>query len=209
MLKIDHVVIAVDDLVRSSDELFERFGLGSVAGGRHDAWGTANRLVPIGDQYLELLAVEDPASQHPLATAVRDASADGDQLMAVCCEVDDIEAVADRLGTTVMPGHRQLPDGGNVSWQLTGLEGALTQALPFFIHWGAGREMRMGSEAVAHRIQPRAITRVDVGGDAATLEAWLGGGSPAINAVGGAPGVRAVVIDTADRELVLETPSQV
>jgi hypothetical protein len=204
MLKIDHVVIAVGDLARASDELFQRHGLGSVAGGRHDAWGTANRLVPIGDQYLELLAVEDQASQHPLAMAVREASAHGDQLMAVCCEVDDIGAVADRLGTTVMPGHRQLPDGGEVSWQLTGLEGALTQALPFFIQWGAGRERRMGNDAVAHRIEPRAITRVDLGGDKAALEAWLGGSFQAINPVGDAPGVRAVVIDTSDGELVLE-----
>lgn len=203
MLKIDHVVIAVDDLARASDALFERHGLGSVAGGRHDAWGTANRLVPIGDQYLELLAVEDHASQHPLALAVREASAHGAQFLGVCCEVDDIGAVADRLGTTVMPGHRQLPDGGDVSWQLTGLEGALTQALPFFIQWGAGRERRMGSDALAHRIRPRAITRVDLGGDEAALEAWLEGGIPAINPIGGAPGIRAVVIDTSDGELVL------
>ena len=206
MLKIDHVVIAVGDLTRASGELFERHGLGSVAGGRHPAWGTANRLVPIGDQYLELLAVEDQAAQNPLAMAVREASADGDRFLGVCCEVDDIEAVAERLGTTVMPGNRQLPDGGDVSWQLTGLEGALTQALPFFIKWGAGRELRMGNGAVAHRIKPYAITRVDLGGDEAALEVWLGGSTPAINSVGGAPGVRAVVIDTSDGELVLEDP---
>lgn len=206
MLKIDHVVIAVGDLTRASDALFERHGLGSVAGGRHDAWGTANRLVPIGDQYLELLAVEDQDSQHPLAMAVRATSAHGDRLMAVCCEVDDIAAVAERLGTTVMPGHRQLPDGGDVSWQLTGLEGALTQALPFFIQWGAGRQRRMGTDAVAHRIKPLAITRVDLGGDEAALEAWLGGGYPAFNLVGGASGIRAVAIDTSDGELVIENP---
>jgi hypothetical protein len=204
MPKIDHVVIAVRDLARASDELFARHGLGSVAGGRHDAWGTANRLVPIGDQYLELLAVEDQASQHPLAMAVREVSAHGDRFMGVCCEVDDIGAVADRLGTTVMPGHRQLPDGGDVSWQLTGLEDALTKSLPFFIQWGAGREKRMGNDAVTHRIQPQAITRVDLGGDEATLDAWLGERSPALNPVGGAPGVRAVFIDTSDGELVLE-----
>lgn len=205
MVELDHVVIAVRDLDRAADDLFERYGLASVAGGRHDTWGTANRLVPIGDQYIELLTVDDAASQHPLAQAVRSASAEGDRLMGVCYEVDDIEVVANRLGTNIVPGQRQLPDGPTVLWRLTGLEGALTKALPFFIQWDAGREARMGNEEFAHRVQPRVIKSVDLGGDEAALKTWLGGDVPRLNAVGGTAGVRAVVIDTSGGELILET----
>jgi hypothetical protein len=194
MPRIDHVLIAVRNLDRASADLFDRYGLASVAGGRHPAWGTANRLVPIGDQYLELIAVEEPDAVNPLAEAVRTASAIGDSFLGVCCEVPDIDGIARRLGTNLVPGQRELPDGREVSWTLTGLEGALTQGLPFFIHWGTGREFRMGDEQVDHAIEPAAITRVDVGGDEDTLRQWLNGDFPEIRLVGGGPGVHAAVI---------------
>jgi catechol 2,3-dioxygenase-like lactoylglutathione lyase family enzyme len=204
MPKIDHVVIAVRDLDRASDDLFDRYGLASVVGGRHEAWGTANRLVPIGDQYLELLVAEEPLSANPLAQAVHAASANGDTFLGVCCEVDDVDEVARRLGTNVVPGSRNLPDGREVSWRLTGLEGALTRGLPFFIQWGAGREFRMGDEQAIHAIAPVAITGVDVGGDQATLDQWLNGGIPEVRRVGGSPGVRDVVASSSTVDLLLE-----
>jgi hypothetical protein len=197
-------VIAVRDLDRAAADLFERFGLASVVGGRHAAWGTANRLVPIGDQYLELLAADEPVWDNPLAQAVYAASVEGAGLLGVCCEVADIEAVARRLGTAVLPGHRELPDGREVSWTLTGLESALTEGLPFFIHWGAGREFRFGDEPAAHAIEPIAITRVDVGGDEAALNRWLDGGVPELRRVGGTPGVRSVTVSSSTGDVVID-----
>jgi hypothetical protein len=32
-----------------------------VAGGRHPGWGTANRIVPLGNTYLEVVAAVDAA----------------------------------------------------------------------------------------------------------------------------------------------------
>ena len=58
-LRMDHVIYAVDDLDEAAAGLFDREGLGSVPGGRHEGWGTANRIVPLGDTYLELIAVVD------------------------------------------------------------------------------------------------------------------------------------------------------
>jgi hypothetical protein len=204
MSKVDHVVMAVRDLERASADLFDRYGLASVAGGRHPAWGTANRLVPIGDQYLELLATEQPVPENPLAEAIHAASANGDSFLGVCCEVADIDGVAKRLGTAVMPGQRQLPDGREISWRLTGLEGALGQGLPFFIQWGAGREFRMGDEHVTHAIEPSAITRVDVGGDKAVLQQWLNGEIPEVRPVGGSPGVQAVVVASSTGDVLIK-----
>lgn len=57
---IDHVILAVNDLARATDELAAALGLAATGGGRHPAWGTANRLVWLGDSYLELVGVEDP-----------------------------------------------------------------------------------------------------------------------------------------------------
>ena len=61
MLRLDHVVYAVPDLDEAAVRFREEFGLDSTEGGRHERWGTANRIVPLGDQYLELVAaVHEP-----------------------------------------------------------------------------------------------------------------------------------------------------
>ena len=60
-MELDHVLIAVDDLEAAAKEVEERLGLASVAGGRHHGLGTANRIVPLGETYLELVAVVDDA----------------------------------------------------------------------------------------------------------------------------------------------------
>jgi hypothetical protein len=58
-LAIDHVLIPVDDLAAAGATMKARYGLTSIEGGRHPGWGTANRVVPLGDAYLELVAVID------------------------------------------------------------------------------------------------------------------------------------------------------
>ncbi|HEY8839814.1 MAG TPA: VOC family protein [Candidatus Dormibacteraeota bacterium] len=54
---LDHVLIAVADLAAAAREIEARHGLASIDGGRHSAWGTANRIVPVGDSYLEQFAL--------------------------------------------------------------------------------------------------------------------------------------------------------
>ena len=47
------------DLASAAHELEAAHGLASVEGGSHPEWGTANRIVPLGGAYLELIAVVD------------------------------------------------------------------------------------------------------------------------------------------------------
>jgi Glyoxalase-like domain len=54
---IDHVLMAVVDLNAAGERFEVMYGLVSVEGGRHPGWGTANRVVPLGENYLELVAV--------------------------------------------------------------------------------------------------------------------------------------------------------
>jgi hypothetical protein len=61
-MQIDHVLIAVADLGPSARAFEAKLGVTSVEGGRHPQWGTANRIVPLGDTYLELVSVADPGS---------------------------------------------------------------------------------------------------------------------------------------------------
>src|SRR3954453_3346382 len=59
IVQLDHALIAVHDLVPAARELQARHGLASLEGGRHPGWGTANRIVPLGETYLELVAIVD------------------------------------------------------------------------------------------------------------------------------------------------------
>ena len=58
-MQLDHALIAVHDLVPAARELRAHHGLTSIGGGRHPGWGAANRIVPLGDTYLELIAIVD------------------------------------------------------------------------------------------------------------------------------------------------------
>ena len=54
-------------------DLAADFGLPSVEGGRHPGWGTANRIVPLGDTYIELVTVVDDeaeAAQSPFPLVI-------------------------------------------------------------------------------------------------------------------------------------------
>lgn len=59
-MQIDHIVIGVRDLGAAA-QFEDRYGLTAIEGGRHPGWGTANRLVPLGAAYLELVTGVDEA----------------------------------------------------------------------------------------------------------------------------------------------------
>ena len=116
-LRMDHVIYAVDDLDEAAAGLFDREGLASVPGGRHEGWGTANRIVPLGPDYLELVGVVDrqAAEASSFGRLVLDA---GDGLVGWSIGTDDLDRVASRLGLEIVRGKRKRPDGV----RLTGID---------------------------------------------------------------------------------------
>src|SRR5687767_3425705 len=125
---VDHVIYAVEDLDEAAARLRARFGLGSVAGGRHAAWGTENRIVPLGRGYLELITVveQDVASGSAFGRAVLSALERDRGLAGWAVEVDDLEEDARRLGLHITSGERARPDGQTLRWRLAGVEEALS-----------------------------------------------------------------------------------
>ena len=205
-LAIDHVIVAVGDLDVAADRLLAEYGLASLPGGRHAGHGTGNRIVPLGSDYLELMAVVDAteAAGSPLGRWLAARASEGDALGAICIRADDLDAVAARLGLAAVGMSRPAPDGTELCWRLVGLEAALAEPpLPFFISWDDVGEDHPGRGDAPHRTEPGGISWIEVGGDEARLGEWLGDHSLPLRVVKGPPGVRSVGIRTATGEAVI------
>lgn len=184
----------MSDLTDAARELEARHGLTSVEGGRHPGWGTANRIVPLGDAYLELVTVVDeaeaqesvfgrwvagalPAAARPLGWAVRTR------------RLDDVVA---RLGLDVVSGSRVTSDGRVLRWRFAGIDRSATEpTLPFFIEWADGTAFP-GATPVEHPAGPTAIAMLELTGDGDRLAGWLGSHHMPITVRAGPPELASV-----------------
>jgi glyoxalase-like protein len=204
-LRVDHVIYAVTDLGSAAARVTADSGLASVEGGRHPGWGTANRIVPLGKSYLELVAVVDSseAAASDFGRPVLEALATGERLVGWAVATDNIEAIARRLGLEVTGGSRTRPDGVTLSWRLAGVGRALaTGALPFFIQWHGPPELHPGSAAAAHSVTPRGIAWVEASSDEPSLHTWLGDHDLPLRITDGPQALSAVAISTTEGEVV-------
>ena len=189
-MQVDHVVIGVADLSEAAGRLSRAFGLTSVAGGRHRGWGTANRLVPLGECYLELVTVVDPVEAAACAfgrwVAGMIAARAG---WGWVVRTEAIAAVADRLGLVLADGSRPGADGGPLTWQLAGVEEACNNpSLPFFIQWGLDTPLP-GRALVTHRSGSWSLSELVVAGDDRVVDEWLGQRLKQVRIVPGVAGV--------------------
>lgn len=124
-LGIDHLVIAVADPDAAAALLEAELGLAATGGGRHET-GTGNRLVFLGDAYVELIGVWDRALAltSPIGAAVvraLDAGAPGLVTYAIATDGARREVMALRAAgsaiSDVIAGSRTRPDGEVVAWQ--------------------------------------------------------------------------------------------
>ena len=152
LLGIDHLVVAVADPDGAALALERELGLAFTGGGRHDRAGTFNRLVFLGDTYLELIGVFDRSlvmagATFPVgraALALLDEGREGLATWAIA--TDDCAAEARRLRAAGSPigepvaGSRTRPDGEVVRW-LTAFPQLGPGEPPFLIeHEPAGTE---------------------------------------------------------------------
>jgi Glyoxalase-like domain len=204
--ELDHVQLAVRDLSAAGGVLEDRYGLASVEGGHHPGWGTANRIVPLGDAYLELVAVvdDDEAARNPFGRWVAGARAALVQPLGWALRTRGIDAVARRLGLTVLAGSRVDPNGRLLRWRLAGIEQAIaTPSLPFFIEWGRGTP-HPGRAPATHPAGTVKITRLELDGDATRIETWLDGHRLPITVRPGVPALTSVTLTHPAGEITLD-----
>lgn len=158
--RIDHVIVAGRDL-DALEALYARLGFSVSGGGTHPHLGTRNRIVVLGQDYVELLGVADVEMASPVLTRRLFNTDTGWVGFAV--QSDDIaretEAMRSR-GVDVrgpIPGRLVAPGGSTRSWRVTMIGDddlwAAAEPLPFLIqhdttgedHW---RELA-GAEGVA------------------------------------------------------------
>lgn len=144
---IDHVIIGVNDLEQATAIFSQKIGLTPSGGGKHPTGGTSNRIIVIGDTYLELITMHAPEEAQQ---SMRERLAQGDGYLNCVFTSNDIaadsEAMRQRHITVIGPGEGKLtaPDGRSRSWTRIDIERRdLTQRHPFIIqHDSAGEERR-------------------------------------------------------------------
>ena len=185
---LDHVIVCVSDLMDAAGNYMAKYGLQSVEGGRHRGHGTANRIVPLGDWYLELIAVVDPveAAASELGTWVTD-RAGRPGADALCLRPDDFERRVEDLGLEPVTMDRTTPEGHILEWRLAGLGLAVAHGLPFFIHWDMPPGLHPGRIEVPGQAVWNAT--VVVYSDDGRLQSWVSQADHRVQSAAGPPQV--------------------
>jgi hypothetical protein len=191
-MQADHVLIAVDDLETAGPNFEREYGLRSLRGGRHPGWGTANRIIPLGDFYIELIAVIDREEAINSIFGQWILGATPGRCVGWAARTSNIESVAGRLNLSIQAGSRRAPGGQLLAWRSAGVREMIAQpCLPFFIEWDNGSP-HPGRSPLE---QPAGLVRLDqleLTGDAGRLAEWLDAAVLPISIEAGKPAVRSV-----------------
>lgn len=158
--RIDHVILAAPDLAQL-ETTFARLGFAVVGGGTHPHLGTRNRLVLLGEGYIELLAIHEPRRVSP-ALAARIATGAG--WVGYALQSEDIAAEAEAMRARGVDtrgpsaGRLVAPDGTTRSWRVVTLNSddlwGAALPLPFLIQHDSAGERHRQELAGADRLAP-------------------------------------------------------
>jgi catechol 2,3-dioxygenase-like lactoylglutathione lyase family enzyme len=144
---LDHIIIGVNDLEQATSIFSQKLGLAASGGGIHPSGGTANRIIVIGDTYLELINVRT-SGEAQQSMLVRLAKGEG--YLNFALSSNDIEADSKAMlsrGVSIIgpkQGQLRSADGRIRRWSRVDVERPdLTQHYPFLIqHDSTGEERR-------------------------------------------------------------------
>lgn len=205
MLALSQIIVGVCDLEAATTR-FRAMGFDVLDGGVHPGIGTANRLIPLGSQYVELLGVVSPdlARASEYGRALLRATAGGDRLVRWSLRTDSIEEVAARLQLAVERRRRVRPDGVELTWRAAGLSISLADAtMPFFMQWDH-EEQYPGALKAAHDNGACAVTSLSLTpGDDQQFFKWTEGADVPLRLLSGKPGLWSFGMETSRGELII------
>ncbi len=197
-MELDHVLLAVADLALAGQEIESRHGLTSIDGGRHPAWGTANRIVPLGDSYLELVAVVDAAkaAESVFGRWVASGVSITARPLGWAVRTSQLDEIVRQLDLPIQAGSRATPSGEQLRWRTAGMDQAAAEpSLPFFIEWEPKTKLP-GQAAIRHRAGAARIASLIISANTGRLANWLGNHQLPIVVHTGMPGLTAIYISS-------------
>lgn len=214
---VDHVLLPVADLEEGARRLRERHGLQAIPGGRHPNVGTANMIVPLGRQYLELIAIVDSqeAAASRLGKRITPALDERRMFVDWAIRTRDLDGMRSKLlaaGWDLPPageGSRRRPDGQLLHWRTQDVStGPAWTAIPFVIEWDVPEGFHPGEATAVHPSGATALRRVVVGArDPARvrdqLQLMLGDSDLYEVRAAASDGVEELVLDSPHGELVV------
>ena len=190
-MTLDHLVIAAPTLESGTAWLEELLGVQMQAGGKHAFMGTHNRLLRLGNVYLEVIAIDSdaPAPDRPRWFGLDSLRLEQPRLIHWVARTDDLEAISDRslepLGVVTDAAR------GDLRWRITIPDDGhlpLGGVVPTLIEWSSphpvSRMVERPCELVsltASHPQPQRV-RAALESIGATLEVSVGE-IPALTAV--------------------------
>ena len=144
---IDHIIIGVHNLEQAATQFSQKLGLAVSGGGIHPTGGTANRIIVIGETYLELIAIYKPEEAQQ---SILDRLAIREGYLNFVLASNDIETDSKAMLQSGVPilgpisGSLRAADGRTRGWSRIDVERPdLTQRYPFIIqHDSTGEERR-------------------------------------------------------------------
>ena len=156
--RIDHVMICVPDLQRGMEQ-YRKIGFDIHPGGNHPGKGTHNAIAFNTEDYVELLAIRDPAEQQAAsrvpgttATGLAEFLAKGGGIRYVVVQSDDLAADVTAMrqrGVDVsdaVDASRRTPAGNLLQWKAA-VTGPKTPLPIFFIQHVTPLAERRGQQA--------------------------------------------------------------
>ena len=170
LLGIDHLVIAVPDPDGSADALAAALGLEAGGGGRHEHLGTYNRLIWLGDSYLELIGVFDAELARaswvgaPTVRALETGGGLATWAVATDAIATDVARLREQASdlTPPIPGERTRPDGHVVRWRLAAPPTLGPELPPFLIEHDATGAEWTPDERAARATGPGRLARIEL-----------------------------------------------
>jgi hypothetical protein len=205
MLALSQIIVGVCDLDAATAR-FRAMGFDVLDGGVHPGIGTANRLIPLGSQYVELLGVVSPtlARESEYGRSLLRATAGGDRLVRWSLRTDSIEEVAARLQLAVERRRRVRPDRVELTWRAAGLSVSLADAtMPFFMQWDHD-EQYPGALKATHENGAYTVTSLSLTpGDDRQFFSWTEGAEVPLRLLSGEPGLWSFGVETSRGELII------
>lgn len=160
-IRIDHIIAAAGDFP-ALEVAFVRLGFHVTGGGTHPHLGTRNRIVVLGESYIELLGIADVDNVSPVI--IRRLATSGSGWVGFAVQSDDIEAEAAAMrGRQVQiygpnPGQLVAPNGMARSWRTVTIGSqdlwAAAEPLPFLIQHNTSGEQHQHELAGTGKVVP-------------------------------------------------------